>query len=194
MRYFISIAGPETSDSDFTWSEFVRRNNSELVAAWGNLVNRTGAMIAKNFGEIPTPGESEQIDTDLLDAVRGGFDTVGGLIGAHQQRAALTEIMRLVGEANTYVTRTEPFKLKAPEQRERLATVLNTLVQAVSDLNTMMSVFCLIRLTQSIRFLAARVISLRCRTWLRSLISIPITRTRSSRAITARFAHGSLVT
>lgn len=49
--------------------------------------------------------------------------------------------MRLVGEANTYVTRTEPFKLKAPEQRERLATVLNTLVQAVSDLNTMMSVF-----------------------------------------------------
>lgn len=141
LRYFISIAGPETSDSDFTWSEFVRRNNSELVAAWGNLVNRTGAMIAKNFGEIPTPGESEQIDTDLLDAVRGGFDTVGGLIGAHQQRAALTEIMRLVGEANTYVTRTEPFKLKAPEQRERLATVLNTLVQAVSDLNTMMSVF-----------------------------------------------------
>ncbi|QCX47314.1 methionine--tRNA ligase [Arcanobacterium haemolyticum] len=141
LRYFISIAGPETSDSDFTWSEFVRRNNSELVAAWGNLVNRTGAMIAKNFGEIPTPGEREQIDTDLLDAVRGGFDTVGGLIGAHQQRAALTEIMRLVGEANTYVTRTEPFKLKAPEQRERLATVLNTLVQAVSDLNTMMSVF-----------------------------------------------------
>lgn len=141
LRYFISIAGPETSDSDFTWSEFVRRNNSELVAAWGNLVNRTGAMIAKNFGEIPTPGEREQIDTDLLDAVRGGFDTVGGLIGAHQQRAALIEIMRLVGEANTYVTRTEPFKLKAPEQRERLATVLNTLVQAVSDLNTMMSVF-----------------------------------------------------
>lgn len=49
--------------------------------------------------------------------------------------------MRLVGEANTYVTRTEPFKLKEPDQRDRLATVLNTLVQAVFDLNTMMSVF-----------------------------------------------------
>ncbi|QJC22423.1 methionine--tRNA ligase [Arcanobacterium buesumense] len=141
LRYFISIAGPETSDSDFTWAEFVRRNNSELVAGWGNLVNRTGAMIAKNFGEIPTPGEREEIDNALLDAIRGGFDKVGELIGSHQQRAALSEIMRLVGEANTYVTRTEPFKLKAPEQRARLATVLNTLVQAVSDLNTMMSVF-----------------------------------------------------
>ena len=56
LRYFISIAGPETSDADFTWSEFVRRNNSELVAGWGNLVNRTAAMIAKNFGEIPAAG------------------------------------------------------------------------------------------------------------------------------------------
>ena len=141
LRYFISIAGPESQDSDFTWSEFVRRNNSELVAGWGNLVNRTGAMIAKNFGEIPPAGELESIDRELLDAVNAGFDTVGGLIGNHQQRAALAEIMRLVGEANAYVTKTEPFKLKAPEERERLGTVLNTLIQAVSDLNTMMSVF-----------------------------------------------------
>ena len=141
LRYFISIAGPETSDSDFTWSEFVRRNNSELVAGWGNLVNRTCAMIAKNFGEVPTPGATEEIDDELLASIRGGFDTVGDHIANHRQRAALSEIMRLVGEANTYVTRTEPFKLKAPEQRERLATVLHTLISAVSDLNTMMSVF-----------------------------------------------------
>ncbi|WP_182050051.1 methionine--tRNA ligase [Changpingibacter yushuensis] len=141
LRYFISIAGPETSDADFTWAEFVRRNNSELVAGWGNLVNRTAAMIAKNFGEIPAIGKTEPIDDELLGAVRGGFDTVGELIAHHHQRAALAELMRLVGEANTYVTRTEPFKLKAPEQRERLSTVLGTLVQAVCDLNTMMSVF-----------------------------------------------------
>ena len=141
LRYFISIAGPETSDSDFTWAEFVRRNNSELVAAWGNLVNRTAAMIAKNFGEIPAAGELEEIDRELLDAVGTGFETVGDSIAHHHQRAALTDIMRLVGEANAYVTRTEPFKLKAPEQRERLATVLHTLAQVVSDLNTMMSVF-----------------------------------------------------
>lgn len=141
LRYFISIAGPETSDSDFTWSEFVRRNNSELVAGWGNLVNRTGAMIAKKFGEIPAAGTREGIDNELLKHIREGFETVGDLIGSHQQRAALAEIMRLVGEANAYVARTEPFKLKAPEEQPRLATVLNTLIQAVSDLNTMMSVF-----------------------------------------------------
>ncbi len=141
LRYFISIAGPETSDSDFTWAEFVRRNNSELVAAWGNLVNRTAAMIAKNFGEIPAIVELEAIDRELLDLVRGGFDTVGEAIAHHRQRAALAEVMRLVGEANAYVTRTEPFKLKAPEVRDRLATVLGTLAQVVADLNTMMSVF-----------------------------------------------------
>ncbi|WP_461175742.1 methionine--tRNA ligase [Trueperella pyogenes] len=141
LRYFISIAGPESQDADFTWSEFLRRNNSELVAGWGNLVNRTAAMIAKNFGEIPAPGELEDIDRELLDAVGAGFERVGDLIGNHSQRAALAEIMRLVGEANAYVARTEPFKLKAPEQRERLATVLNTLIQTVSDLNTMMCVF-----------------------------------------------------
>ncbi|MPV37362.1 methionine--tRNA ligase [Georgenia subflava] len=141
LRYFISAAGPETQDADFTWSEFVRRTNGELVAGWGNLVNRTASMIAKNFGEIPTPGEPEVIDTALLEQVRGGFASVGDLIAHHRQRAALAEAMRLVGEANTYVTRTEPFKLKAPEQRTRLATVLHTLAQAVSDLNVMLSPF-----------------------------------------------------
>ena len=141
LRYFISIAGPETSDSDFTWEEFVRRNNSELVAGWGNLVNRTAAMIAKNFGEIPAPGKREAIDDELRATVTKGFETVGTFIANHQQRAALSEIMRIVGEANTYVSRTEPFKMKAPELRERLATVLHTLIQTVSDINTMMSVF-----------------------------------------------------
>ena len=64
LRYFIAVAGPETQDTDFTWSEFLRRNNDELVAGWGNLVNRTVSMIAKNVGEIPPPGE-------LTDADRG---------------------------------------------------------------------------------------------------------------------------
>ena len=141
LRYFISAAGPETSDSDFTWAEFVRRTNGELVAGWGNLVNRTASMIAKKFGEIPAPGELQDIDRALLDAVEAGFETVGNLIRHHRQKAALSEAMRLVGEANKYVTDTEPFKLKAPEQRERLATVLWTLAQAVADLNLMLSPF-----------------------------------------------------
>ncbi|WP_182355052.1 methionine--tRNA ligase [Flaviflexus huanghaiensis] len=141
LRYFISIAGPETSDSDFTWAEFVRRNNSELVAGWGNLVNRTAAMIAKNFGGIPQAGAREDVDQELLDEVEAGFAKVGSLIENHHQRSALAEVMRIIGSANSYVSKTEPFKLKAPEQRERLATILHTLVQAVADINTMMSVF-----------------------------------------------------
>ena len=141
LRYFISAAGPETSDSDFTWAEFVRRTNGELVAGWGNLVNRTASMIAKKFGEIPAPGELQDIDRALLDAIEAGFETVGNLIRHHRQKAALSEAMRLVGEANKYVTDTAPFKLKAPEERERLATVLWTLAQAVADLNLMLSPF-----------------------------------------------------
>ena len=141
LRYFISAAGPETSDSDFTWAEFVRRTNGELVAGWGNLVNRTASMIAKKFGEIPAPGELQDIDRALLDAIEAGFETVGNLIRHHRQKAALSEAMRLVGEANKYVTDTEPFKLKAPEQQERLATGLWTLAQAVTDLNLMLSPF-----------------------------------------------------
>ena len=72
---------------------------------------------------------------------KGGQSTVTVLSDIRLDDAALAEAMRLVGEANAYVARTEPFKLKAPEQRERLATVLHTLVQSVWDLNTMMSVF-----------------------------------------------------
>lgn len=141
LRYFISAAGPENSDADFTWAEFVRRTNSELVAGWGNLVNRTASMIAKRFGQIPTPGKFEDIDRELLDAVEAGFAEVGGLIRAHRQKAALAAIMRLVGEANKYVNDTAPFKLKAEDELPRLGTILFTLAQVVSDLNHMMAPF-----------------------------------------------------
>ena len=141
LRYFICAAGPETADADFTWAEFVRRTNGELVAGWGNLVNRTATMIHKRFGQIPEPGPLEAIDSALLDSIEAGFADVGGLIARHRQKAALAEAMRLVGEANKYIADTEPFKLKAPEQQERLATVLHTLAQAVADLNLMLSPF-----------------------------------------------------
>ncbi|MGO1945726.1 MAG: methionine--tRNA ligase [Brachybacterium alimentarium] len=141
LRYYISAAGPETQDADFTWSDFISRTNNELVAGWGNLVNRTAAMIAKNVGEIPEAGELEPVDEKLLSAIRDGFGVVGSLIEAHRQRAAIAEVMHLVGEANRYVSETEPFKLKAEEQRPRLLTVLHVLAQAVTDLNTMMAPF-----------------------------------------------------
>ena len=141
LRYFICAAGPETSDSDFTWREFLTRTNGELVAGWGNLVNRTASMIAKSFGEIPAPGPRTDDDDALLATVREGFDTVGGLIARHRQRQAVAEAMRVVGEVNKYVTDQAPFKLKADHERERLGTVLHTAAQAVWDCNTLLAPF-----------------------------------------------------
>ncbi len=141
LRYFICAAGPETSDADFTWSDFVQRTNSELVAGWGNLVNRTATMIAKNFGEIPARGDLEPVDEAVLAAVRGGFQSVGDLVGRHRQRAAIAEAMRVVGEVNKYLTATEPYKMKGDDQRERLGTVLHVAAQCVLDCNTILSPF-----------------------------------------------------
>jgi methionyl-tRNA synthetase len=141
LRYFISAAGPENQDSDFTWAEFVQRNNSELVAGWGNLVNRTATMIHKSFGEIPAAGVLTDADEALLDSVRTGFTTVGDLIRRHRQKNALAEVMRIVAEVNKYVTDQAPFKLKAESERERLGTILHVLAQAVNDCNTLISPF-----------------------------------------------------
>jgi len=142
FRYFVAAAGPENQDSDFTWSEFVRRTNDELVAGWGNLVNRTATLINKNFGEIPAAGELGAAEVEILAQVEGGFAIVGGLIGQHRQKAAIGEAMRLVGEVNKYVSDTEPWKLaKDPADRERLGTVLHVMAQAVADLNLLLSPF-----------------------------------------------------
>lgn len=141
LRYFISAAGPENQDADFTWAEFVRRTNDELVAAWGNLVNRVASMIHKRVGAIPQPGQLQPEDKQLLDQVEAGFAEVGQLIETHRQKAALQQIMRLVALANQYVASTEPFKLKTPETQERLHTILWVLAQVIADLNLMFSPF-----------------------------------------------------
>jgi methionyl-tRNA synthetase len=141
LRYYICAAGPETSDSDFTWADFVRRTNGELVAGWGNLVNRTATMVHRGFGRIPAPTQLVDADRALLDEVERGFDTVGGSLERHRFRQGITEAMRLVGEVNRYVTEQEPYKLKEPADRERLATILYVTAQAVSDCNTLLSPF-----------------------------------------------------
>ncbi len=141
FRYFVAAAGPENQDSDFTWSEFVRRTNDELVAGWGNLVNRTANMIAKSFGEIPAAGQLTPEDQALLDHVEAAFGVVGDLIGRHRQKAAIGEAMRAVAEVNKYVSDTEPWKLKGDDERERLGTILHVVAQCVADLNTILSPF-----------------------------------------------------
>jgi methionyl-tRNA synthetase len=141
FRYFVAVAGPESQDSDFSWSEFVRRTNDELVAGWGNLVNRTATLIAKNFGEIPPAAALTAEDQALLDRVEGAFGTVGALIGRNRMKAAIGEAMRAVADVNRYVSDTEPWKLKGDDQRERLGTVLHVVAQCVADLNLVLSPF-----------------------------------------------------
>ena len=84
-----SPSSPETQDTDFTWAEFVRRNNDELLANWGNLVNRTLTNAHRNFGEVPQPGELTEDDEALLATIDAGFDEVGEQIERGRFRAAL---------------------------------------------------------------------------------------------------------
>jgi len=142
LRYFIAVAGPENNDTDFTWDEFVRRINNELANGWGNLVNRTVSMAHKNFGEVPTPGELSDADQAILDLASRTFDETGDALSHSRFKQGITKIMHVVGEANAYIAEQEPWKLAKDEtQRERLATVLWTALQVVSDCNTMLTPF-----------------------------------------------------
>ncbi|MBM2622237.1 methionine--tRNA ligase [Actinoplanes sp. LDG1-06] len=141
LRYFIAVAGPESNDTDFTWAEFVRRNNDELVAGWGNLVNRSISMAAKNFGAIPEAVDLTPEDEALLAVAKAGFATVGELIGKHRQKAAIGEAMKVVAEANKYLSEQAPWKLKSEEEKPRQGTVLAVALQVVSDANTLLTPF-----------------------------------------------------
>src|SRR5699024_7073766 len=128
----------ESHDSDFTWSEFYRRTNDELVAGWGNPVNRAPYPSHKTVGATPAAALTDA-DRALLAQVNSGFEKVGELLGTHRQRAAINEAMHLVAETNKYLSDTAPWKLK--EDRDRQGAVLFTAAQAISDLNTMLSPF-----------------------------------------------------
>jgi methionyl-tRNA synthetase len=139
LRYYIAVAGPENQDTDFTWDEFIRRNNNELANEWGNLVNRAISMAEKNCGAIPAAGEFTQADTELLAASRGAFETIGELLGACKFKNAITEAMRIVGLANQYLSQQEPWKLK--DDPTRRDTVLHVALQVVQDANTLLTPF-----------------------------------------------------
>ncbi len=139
LRYFISVAGPENQDTDFTWDEFVRRNNFELANEWGNLVNRSVSMAHKNVGAIPEALDLRDVDHALLGASKQAFDTVGGLLRRNRFKQAIGEAMRVVGSANKYISDNEPWKLK--DDPARRDTVLHTALQVVSDANTLLTPF-----------------------------------------------------
>jgi methionyl-tRNA synthetase len=140
LRYYLATAGPENQDTDFTWSEFVRRNNEELVATWGNLVNRTISMTAKNLGAIPAAGTLTDADHALLTASRDAFTTVGDLLSRSRQKAAIGAAMDVVGAANKYLSDMEPWKLRSTDP-DRMADVLHVALQVVSDAKTLLTPF-----------------------------------------------------
>ncbi|MDR0594451.1 MAG: methionine--tRNA ligase [Bifidobacteriaceae bacterium] len=144
LRYFIAVAGPESQDAEFTWEEFVRRTNSELVAGWGNLVNRTVNLIHKNLGAIPPPPEAPTAeDQAVLRATELAFGEVGRSIKAHRQKAAITAAMKTVAQVNKYLADTAPWKLAKGDDadRARMAEVLHVAAQCVSDCNTLLAPF-----------------------------------------------------
>ena len=139
LRYYLAVAGPETQDTDFTWAEFLRRNNDELVAGWGNLVNRSISMAAKNFGAVPSPLATTDADAVLLKTSRAAFATVGQLLERSRQKAAIGEAMKVVADANKYLSDQAPWALK--DDRDRMGTVLHTALQVVDDCKALLTPF-----------------------------------------------------
>ena len=140
LRYYVAVAGPENQDTDFTWSEFVRRNNDELVAAWGNLVNRSVSFAAKNIGSIPEPGELTGPDLELMEYSRKSFAAVGENLGRSRFKLAIGDAMRTVSEANKYLSEQAPWKLRESDPA-RMRTILHTTLQVVDDAKTLLTPF-----------------------------------------------------
>jgi methionyl-tRNA synthetase len=140
LRYYLAAAGPETQDTDFTWAEFVRRNNDELLANWGNLVNRTLVNAFRNFETVPQPGALSDADRAVLATVEEGFRLVGDQIEQARFKAAIGEAMRLSTVANQYVAEQAPWAL-VKEDRERAATVLYVALRLVDTLKTLFTPF-----------------------------------------------------
>ncbi|MEV5411444.1 methionine--tRNA ligase [Thermopolyspora sp. NPDC052614] len=139
LRYYIAVAGPENQDTDFTWSEFLNRNNGELVAAWGNLVNRSISMAAKNFGEIPEAGDLTDADRALLERSRAAFPAVGAELSRSRFKNAVNEAFAVVREANKYLADQAPWKLKEDPARQR--SILHVALQVVDDCKTLLTPF-----------------------------------------------------
>jgi len=140
LRYYLTINAPEAKDINFTWEDFVRRNNDELVATWGNLANRMLSFAYKRFGVVPEPGALDEADRALLDRVAGAFDTVGDLIGACKFKAALGEAMAVAHEANRYLDGKAPW-FQIREDRQAAATTVYVVLNAIDSLKTLLTPF-----------------------------------------------------
>ena len=141
LRYLLSINMPETSDTDFSWREFVRRNNDELVATYGNLVHRVLTFVFRNFeGSVPEPGEYDTQDSQILTGARNTLDKVDGLLHGCHFREAIRTIMALAQEANRYLDDKSPWK-KIKEDRQAAATSLYVALNVITCLKTVLYPF-----------------------------------------------------
>ena len=132
LRYALASALPEQSDTEISEDEMIRRNNEELVAAWGNLVQRVFTQIQNNFSKISEIDETVEVDKKLLKEISESYDIVGQLIEKVELKAALQESMRYVSKVNGYLNETEPWKV-IKEDEKRAARILYTALEAIDS-------------------------------------------------------------
>jgi methionyl-tRNA synthetase len=136
LRYTLAINMPETGDSDFSWREFLRRNNNELVATYGNLAHRVLTFAYRNFdGAVPAPGELNERSQGLLHEAEVTLDAVDGLLYHCEFKGAIKEAMSLAQEANRYLDEQAPWKTIKTE-RETSAKSVYTVLYVLSALKT----------------------------------------------------------
>ena len=141
LRYLLSINMPETSDTDFSWREFVRRNNDELVATYGNLVHRVLTFVYRNFNEsVPEPDELDDQDNKILSKAKKALETVDRLLYGCHFREAIRTAMALAQEANRYLDDKSPWKA-IKEDRQAAANSLYVTLQVIAQLKTMLYPF-----------------------------------------------------
>jgi methionyl-tRNA synthetase len=143
LRYYLTVNMPEAKDSDWDWSEFVARNNNELVATWGNLANRVLAFCYKNWdGCVPDVDVDalREIDRDLLAVIENGFNTVGAELEAVRLRLALGEAMKLATAVNQYLDHTAPWSTIKTD-REAASKTIYTALRAIDSLKVMFAPF-----------------------------------------------------
>ncbi|MFO7322785.1 MAG: methionine--tRNA ligase [Chloroflexota bacterium] len=141
IRYYVAMTFPERADSDFSWEGFLSRVNGELVAAWGNLVNRMLSFAYKRFdGRVPEPGALTDADVEIINRVELGFDEVGKLIEQVKLREALQAAMALVREANGYLDRRAPWKT-IKEDPEDAARSVYTILRVIDNLKILLAPF-----------------------------------------------------
>jgi len=136
LRYTLAINMPETGDSDFSWREFLRRNNNELVATYGNLAHRVLTFAHRNFdGAVPTPGELNQRSQGLLHEAEVTLDGVDKLLHRCQFKGAVKEAMSLAQKANRYLDEQAPWQTIKTE-RETSAKSVYTVLSVLAVLET----------------------------------------------------------